>query len=207
MQDRDKNTGKNMANRIPKITWKNFSLEGDTTSANAILTNITDTSGTEVGMVVTGTGIPTDTTVLSFTATTITLSANATASNTGVTFSLFFLLEFDLPPTGDNLNEKERANTKRSVSGNGSTQHQFNFIEERIGPKFAFITEAIQASTRTFMETHALKGEAFRYFESKDEVSFRTVRLDRFDYTPKRIFPDNTGGFVYDFDLRMRRTL
>ena len=196
-----------MANFIPKIQWKDFTLVGDTTISNATLTNIPDTAGTEVGMVVTGTGIPADTTVLSFTATTIVMSANASASNTSVTFSLFFLLEFALPPEGDFLAERERGITRRSVSSNGSVQHQFNYREERISPDFTLVTAAIIATMRTFMETHALLGNDFKYFESEDEISFRTMTLDRFEFRPKRIFPNDTGDFFYDIGLRMRRTL
>jgi len=196
-----------MANLIPKITWKELTLVGDTTISNDTITNIPDTTGAEVGMEISGTGVPANATILAITATTIQISANATASNTGVTFTMFFLLEFEFPPEGDNLNETERGNTRKTKSTNGSTQHQFNFREEQLSPSFTFITEAIQGTTRIFMETHALKGNNFKYFESKDEASFRTMELDRFEYKPKRIIPNDTGGFTYDFSFRLRRTL
>lgn len=58
---------------------------GDTTTGSAIVTNLTDTSSMYAGMSVEGTGIPASTTILSVdSATQITLSANATATNTGV---------------------------------------------------------------------------------------------------------------------------
>lgn len=196
-----------MANLFPRIEFLNFTLVGDTTISNDTLTNIPDTTGTRVGMVVTGTNIPADTTVLSFTATTITLSADATASSVGVTFTLFFLLEFDLPPEGDNINENQKSNIRRTTSTNGQVQHQFNFREESLTINFVFITQAILDDVRTFMETHALKGKEFKYFESKDESDFITVTLDRFVFSPKKLFPNDTGGFVYDFNMKTRRTL
>ena len=196
-----------MANKFPRIEWKNFTLVGDTTISNAILTNIPDTAGTEVAMTVTGTGIPAGTTVLSFTATTITLSANATASNASVTFTLFFFLNYELPLSGDNDNERQLSNIKKTVSTNGKRQNQFNFIEIVKSHDFVFIVQTILDTTRTFMETHALKGKEFKYFESNDEAAFVTVELNPTVFLPKKLFPDDTGGFIYDFNMKTIRTL
>lgn len=58
---------------------------GDTTNASAVVTNIGDTSEIRVGMRVIGTGIPTDTRVLSVDSPTqVTLTKNATATAAGV---------------------------------------------------------------------------------------------------------------------------
>jgi hypothetical protein len=57
---------------------------GDTTSGSPTISNILNTAGLANGQVVTGLGIPNNTTILSFTATSITLSANATATATSV---------------------------------------------------------------------------------------------------------------------------
>jgi hypothetical protein len=195
-----------MANFIPKIQYLDFTLTGTTAIGSPIITAVADTTSVQVGMTVTGTGIPADSTVQSFDATTITIDNNATA-NGSPTLSLFFLVEYDLPPEGDNLRERERGNVKRTVSTNGSLQHQFNYREEIINPKFTLVTQAILDTTRTFMETHALEGKSFKYFESKDEASFRTVTLNKFEFRPARVFPNDSGGFFYDFDLTLRRTL
>ena len=195
-----------MANFIPKLQWLDFTLTGTTTIGSPIITAIADTTSVQIGMEVTGTGIPANSTVQSFDATTLTIDNNATA-NGSPTLSLFFLLEFALPPEGDNLRERQRSNVKRTISTNGSIQHQFNFREENLNPKFTLVTQAILDVTRTFFETHAAEGNNFKYFESKDEASFRTMTLDRFDFRPARIFPNSTGGFFYDFDLKLRRTL
>lgn len=60
---------------------------GDTSSGSPTITNVASTSGLVAGMVITGTGIPANTFVNSFTANSITMSSNASATNTGVTLS------------------------------------------------------------------------------------------------------------------------
>lgn len=63
---------------------------GNTTSGSAIITNLTDTSQMFAGEQVEGSGIPASTTILSVnSATQITLSQNATATNTGVPVRVF----------------------------------------------------------------------------------------------------------------------
>ena len=64
---------------------KQFALDGDIVSGSAIVQNIVDTSLIDVGMSVTGTGIPAETTVQSVdsgTQVTLTNNATATATNT-----------------------------------------------------------------------------------------------------------------------------
>lgn len=62
---------------------------GNTAASSNQLTGLASVVGIAEGQTVTGTGIPAATTVLNVSGTTVTLSANATASNTGtaVTFS------------------------------------------------------------------------------------------------------------------------
>jgi hypothetical protein len=71
------------------ITILNGSLprvvQGNTTNANAIVTGMPDTSAITAGMLVTGTGIAASTTILSVQpGIGVTLSANATATNSNV---------------------------------------------------------------------------------------------------------------------------
>ncbi len=65
-----------------------FTTTGDTTNTNATLTNVASTVGCEIGRAITGTNIPASTTIVSFTANTIVMSANATGSTAGVTFTI-----------------------------------------------------------------------------------------------------------------------
>lgn len=61
---------------------------GTTTSASAVITAVTSTTGVVIGMPIVGLGIPAGATVAGFTVNTITLSIAATLSNAGVRLSL-----------------------------------------------------------------------------------------------------------------------
>lgn len=65
---------------------------GDTTSGSAVISNISDTSNLNTFQQVYGTGIPEGSTIISKTSNSVTLSANATATNTGVTFKASYLM-------------------------------------------------------------------------------------------------------------------
>src|SRR5262249_40917769 len=80
---------------------------GNTTSGNATISNIGNTADLVVGMSVTGAGIPAGATILSKTANSITLTANATATATGVTLNFATILTINVakvndPPTSNN---------------------------------------------------------------------------------------------------------
>lgn len=62
---------------------------GDITSASNQLTNLAATTGVAVGQYVAGTGIPANTTVTAISGTTVTMSANATATTVGVAVTFF----------------------------------------------------------------------------------------------------------------------
>jgi hypothetical protein len=61
---------------------------GDLTNTSNIISNVSSTAGVAIGMNISGTGIPGGATVSAFDATSITLSAAATATNTGVTLAI-----------------------------------------------------------------------------------------------------------------------
>ena len=77
-------TGFGNATRITIVDETSFSFTGTLTDGSAIVTGLSSTTGLAAGLVITGTGIPTGTTIESVDAATnsITLSANATASFT-----------------------------------------------------------------------------------------------------------------------------
>ncbi len=116
-------------------------------------------------------------------------------------------ITFDLPPEEDNLNQDTRGANRRTISNNGTVQVQNNYEEDRFQVNFVFLSQALVDSLRTFMETHALKGEEFKYFEHSDEVEFFTVTLQNFEFRPRRLAPDGAGGFIHDLRITMRRTL
>lgn len=69
---------------------RHYTFTGDTTSGNATVASVSSTTGLVVGQTVVGTGIAAGTTIASIGVGTITLSANATASNTGVTLNAWY---------------------------------------------------------------------------------------------------------------------
>jgi len=69
-------------------TSNTITYTGDTTSGDATVINLSSTIGLNEGLSISGTGIPTDTTIKSIVDdTTIELSAEATATDTGVTLT------------------------------------------------------------------------------------------------------------------------
>jgi hypothetical protein len=64
-----------------------YATSGDRTSGSNVISNVPNTSLCAVGAAIQGAGIPTGTTITSFTANSITLSAAATASSTGTYLS------------------------------------------------------------------------------------------------------------------------
>lgn len=65
----------------------NITFTGTTTSGSANLTAVSSTTGLAAGQVITGAGIPANTTILSISGSTVTMSANATASGSGTVIS------------------------------------------------------------------------------------------------------------------------
>jgi hypothetical protein len=64
------------------LSGTTITTTGTTAASSPSITSVASTAGVVVGMNISGTGIPAGVTVLAFTANTITLSANATASGT-----------------------------------------------------------------------------------------------------------------------------
>jgi len=65
-----------------------FRCTGDRTTGSDVLTNVSSTVGVTIGAPITGTGIPVGTTVIAFTANTITISAVATSTGTATLLNL-----------------------------------------------------------------------------------------------------------------------
>ena len=75
---------------------RTISRTGNTTSGSAVITSVSSMTDVFVGAGITGTGIPANTTILDIDVanTRITLSANATATNTGTTLTIDSSLTF-----------------------------------------------------------------------------------------------------------------
>lgn len=65
------------------ISGVNVATTGDTAVGNPTITNVASTAGLDLGMIISGTNIPAGAYVIAFTATTITMSANATGTTAG----------------------------------------------------------------------------------------------------------------------------
>lgn len=117
------------------------------------------------------------------------------------------VITFELPPQGDNLDESFKANVTKTISTAGVEQVQWNYNEHYISPAFTFVSQVLRDQLETFYLTWASKGKAFKYFESSDEVDFFTVTMDKNEFKPKKIVCDGLGGFIWDIEMNMRRTL
>lgn len=116
-------------------------------------------------------------------------------------------ITFELPPEGDNLDEIFRANVNKTISTGGVEQVQWNYNEHLISPNFVFLTQSLHDQLETFYLNWASKGKEFKYFESEDEPTYWTVTLDKNEFTAKKIVCDGLGGFIWDVELKMRRSL
>lgn len=93
----NKNGGWQILHKEYSFNTNGYTSTGTTVSGSAVVTSIPSTTGYLAGMVVTGTGIPTNTTISSVDSSTqVTLSASATASNT-VTSLTFGMDNYALP--------------------------------------------------------------------------------------------------------------
>ena len=117
------------------------------------------------------------------------------------------VITFELPPEGDNLDENFKANVNKTVSTAGVEQVQWNYNEHIISPNFVFVSQAIHDQLQTFYLNWASKGKEFKYFESSDSASYFLVTLSKNEFKPKKVVCDGMGGFIWDINMDMRRTL
>lgn len=76
------------SNVITAVSRASLAPTGTTTSGSAVITAVSSTAGIYLGAAITGTGIPANSTVLSTTVNSITISANATSSNAAEALSV-----------------------------------------------------------------------------------------------------------------------
>ena len=197
-----------MSFAIPKIQYKNLDTIGTTANASGVITAIPVTTLVEVGMFVRGTGIPSGAVVLSKTATTVTLANSllATANGVGVTLNFGWEVEFDFPPIEES---GDIAGTKSTISESlsGVRQVSVNHIEINRKLKFSFLSPSLYSLVNTFLTTHALLGEKFRYYENKTLTPYLDFELDKLKVNPKKIAPRGVDTYVWEVMLDFRRVL
>ncbi len=191
---------------IPKLEWNPLAKTGDTTISDPNVSDIASTTDIVVGMYVSGTGIPADTTVLSKGANSIVLSNNATATNGYVALSFIQKFEFEFPPTKDTDNQIDPSE-KITTSLSGARQVQVDYLEEKRDLEFGFLTSAEHLSLRAnFYISWAVYGYEFKYFPDKADSSYETYELSDFKFSPKRQVKKHPS-FLYGLALKMRRVL
>jgi hypothetical protein len=191
---------------IPAIEWGDFTLVGDTTSGNAIITNVANTSSVVAGMKVTGTGIPSGAEVVSKTSNSITINLNASANGTAVTLTLFRRFEFTYPPREDSEDDI-RAQVRRVKSLSGIEQTQTEFVEAIRNLTFDFITSSDRDTLlNEFMLKWAIIGKPFRYFDDKAVSTSKVYTNDRFDFDQNRTVKKHPS-FLYRIPFRFRRVV
>lgn len=116
-------------------------------------------------------------------------------------------IQFDMPPTGDNLDETFKANAATNYSNAGKSQTQWNYNEHIFSPKFTFVTQSLHDAVYTFFNTWASKGKEFKYYESSDVASYWDVILTKKEFKPRKLVCDGGGGFIWEFEFEMRRVV
>lgn len=190
---------------IPRIDFSIKNFIGTTSIASPVITAVPDTSEIVAGQVIKGTGIPFQTTVLSKTVNSITLSEDATAANVGEDFTAATMVEFVYPPSGDSEWEMKAVGTNtKSVSGVSQVVTQY--IDETRKLTFGFILQSLMDSLRSTFFTESLNGEQFHYFQDKAVDSYETCEFSSLSHSRKRQVKKHPN-FLYEFDVTIRKAL
>jgi hypothetical protein len=118
-------------------------------------------------------------------------------------------ITFDSPPNEDPFNEEYAVDATITKSNNGRRQTQFNYIEKSYTLEFIFQSETVKAAILDFYNNHALRGGAFNYFPSSDELDNEEFYLADRGLELDRPIPvgDFSGQFEYDFKIKIERVI
>jgi len=163
---------------------------GDTTSGSAVVTNITDTSSLSTNFMVSGTGIPDDTFILSVdSATQVTLSAQASAAGTGTALTFTQVL-YTLPSDFDRIEsgtEWDKSSSWQLLGPNDPKEWQYQ--------KSGYISSGPRVRFR-------LQGDRFSVFPAPS-----TGLRYGFEYVSQNWCTDSSGTgqakFAADTDLSL----
>lgn len=193
---------------IPRIQYKNLLITGDTTSGSDTITNIADTTELQAGMFIRGVGIPSGAVIDIVSATSVTLlgGVQATITDTGVLISVGFEILFDYPPK-ELLGEILEPNNTVSESLSGIRQVSTNYIEGKRDLIFSFLSNSIYLLLKTFIESHALYGKSFRYYEEKTYNDYLDYELNDFKINPKKITSKGENVYIWEVQLKFRRVI
>jgi len=116
------------------------------------------------------------------------------------------VISFDYPPKEIDP-EATILNRKVTESISGVRATQLNNVEGVRKLKFSFISENLRASLESFVQTFAAYGKAFKYFEDKNALTYKTYELDQEKFVPKIITSVGANAYIYEFDLQLRRVI
>lgn len=189
---------------IPRLEWNDQSVTATRVSGNPVLSSISSTAAINVGMIASGTGIPSGATVLSKTVNSVTLSKNASLSGTSA-IAFVERIDFDFPPTFDT---EEQYTPKQTIteSLSGLQQTVTSYLEATRVVKLNFVTTAIADKLKLNFYLYVYKGSAFRYYADKDVIDFNTYELDVRKYARTRTVKKHPA-FLYETQMTFRRVV
>lgn len=193
-----------MALFIPRLEWNDQTVSATRNSGSPVLSAISSTAGITVGMIASGTGIPSGATVLSKTVSSVTLSENATSSGTSAV-SFVERIDFDFPPTADTEEEyKPKQTVTESLSG--LTQYVNDYLEAFRSVELGFITKTVADKLQTNFYIYAYQGGQFRWYEDKALAGYQTYELGKLDFSRDRQVKKHPS-FLYQIKFTFRRVV
>ena len=197
-----------MAFAIPKIQYNNTDTMGDTTSGSGTITNVADTSQLLQGMFCRGAGIPVGAIVDTFDSNSVTLAGGvlATISDSAVVLAFGFEINFEYSPKEQN-GEVVTTNATTTDSLSGVRQVAVNYIGAVRSPIFSFLSPALYTLLSTFLNTWALTGKTFRYYDDQTLTSYVSYELDSLKVTPTKLHPRGVDLYSWEVPLNFRRVL
>lgn len=185
---------------IPRLEWNDQTVTGTTAIGSPTITGISSTASINAGMVASGSGIPSNSVVVSKTASSVTLNKNCTAAAT-ISATFFERYDFEFPPTKDT---EERLRPKQTITDSldGTQQITTLFLEATRELEFGFVNQTDADKLKDNFYLYAYKGYFFRYFPDKDELPVYSMQLERFDFTRTRQIKKHPNfkyiiGFVF----------
>lgn len=186
-------------NEIPKIQWRYTQLSGLTTLGSDIISLISSTADLRVGMIVETPDFPAGTKIIDIpSANTVQVSNLATAATSSLR-TYFFEFAFRYPAETDD-GESHKVKERKSVSIAGDIQRSIDHVEFKRTLEFNFLTKDEIEDLRAFWNDWAYLGNAFRYFEDKNSVSFIEYEPDDLDFDPKKF-----SATLWKWTLKVRR--
>jgi len=115
-------------------------------------------------------------------------------------------ITFDYPAIDDD-GEKISAKITEAESQSGVKQVKLNYIEATRQVNFSFLSESLVGQLQSFYVTHAIYGNAFRYYDDKDLTTYYLYQLDKFELEKKKITAVGPSSFIYSLKISMRRII